>query len=164
MALTRSVVPFASLFRPCTIHNEEQNVVGSLGLRWRAELTTLNFSLSRNIAPRSDGTEVVQDQLRFYIDRTVTRRLNGSFAVVALQESAVGQVFQPTSNTFQLARQDRTYASFDFNVYWRMTQTMTAYVAYTHRLDRTDVTSGNVDKDNDRLFLGVKYRGVGLRR
>ncbi len=139
-------------FSPCVVHSEEENVVGSLGLRWRAELTTLNLDLSRNIAPRSDGTEVVQDQLRFFVNRTMTRRFSMTFATMGLKETAVGKFFQPGSANVQLIRQDRTYVTFDLSLNWKLTPTLSAYSSYTHRMDREDEPAGNVAKANNRLF------------
>ena len=155
---------FCFPFSPCEIHSEEENIVGGMGLRWRTQLSTLNLDLSRNIAPRSDGTEVVQDQLRFFIDRTLTRRLSGTFAIAALKESAVGKFFEPSSQIIQLVRQDRTYVTADLGANWRLTPTLSVYGRYSYRTDRQDVTGGSADRDNNRLFFGVKYRGVGLRR
>lgn len=155
---------FCFPFSPCVIHNEEENLVGGMGLRWRAQLTTLNLDISRNIAPRSDGTEVVQDQARFFVDRTLTRRLSGTLAILALQESAVGKIFEPSSNSLQLVRQDRTYISADLSASWKLTPTLSVYGTYTYQMDRQDVIGFSADRDNNRLFFGVKYRGVGLRR
>jgi len=149
---------------PCSASNEERNFVGSLELRKRSELTTLNFSLGSQIAPRSDGTEVVQEQVRLFVDRRLSARLNGSLGVLYSMESAVGRVFQPETSTIGLARQDRTYFTVDSTVFWRLTQTMSVFGTYTYVSDTTDVTGGNIHQTNNRLYFGVRYRGVGLRR
>jgi hypothetical protein len=149
---------------PCATSNEERNFVGSLELRKRSENTTLNFSLGSQIAPRSDGTEVIQEQARLYVDRVVSQKLSASLGLLYSMESAVGQVFQPATASFGLARQDRTYFTVEPGVSWRLTETLSVYGNYAYVRDTTDVTTGNVDQTNNRLFLGVLYRGVGLRR
>ncbi len=149
---------------PCSTSNEERNFVGSLDLRKRSELTTLNFSVSSQIAPRSDGTEVVQEQARFFMVRTLTSRLSGTFGAIYSQESAVGQIFQPETATIGFARQDRTYITLEPGVAWQLTKTLSVFGNYAYISNDTDVPSGNVQETNNRLFLGVRYRGVGLRR
>ncbi|MEO7386310.1 MAG: hypothetical protein ABIX37_05190 [Gammaproteobacteria bacterium] len=149
---------------PCAISNEERNFVGSLDLRKRSEETTLNFSLSSQIAPRSDGTEVVQEQARLFVVRTLTRRLTGTFGGIYSLESAVGQIFQPETATFGLARQDRNYFTVDTGLSWQLTTTLALYGTYSYTDNETDTTSGTVSQTNNRLFFGVRYRGVALRR
>lgn len=149
---------------PCSTSNEERNFVGSLDLRKRSELTTLNFSISSQIAPRSDGTEVVQEQARIFVVRTLTRRLTGTFGAVYSQESAVGQIFQVETATIGLARQDRTYFTVEPGISWRLTETLSLSASYAYISNDTDVTGGNVEEANHRLYFGVRYRGVGLRR
>lgn len=152
------------LLAPCSTNNEERNFVGNLELRKRSELTTLNFSLGSQIAPRSDGTEVVQEQLRFYVDRRLSNRLDGSVGVLYSMESAVGQIFQPETATIGLAREDRNYFTIDTGLSWRLTETLSVYGTYSYVWDTTDVTTGNIHQTNNRLYFGVRYRGVGLRR
>lgn len=152
------------LAAPCSTRNEERNFVGSLDLRKRSELTTLNFTLSSQIAPRSDGTEVVQEQARLFVDQALTRRLSGSLGLLYSMESAVGQIFQAETASFGLARQDRTYFTIQPGISWQLTETLSVYTSYTYVSDTTDVTNGNVRQTNNRLFLGVRYRGIGLRR
>ncbi|MEQ1802487.1 MAG: hypothetical protein ABL989_11235 [Gammaproteobacteria bacterium] len=149
---------------PCATSNEERNFVGSLELRKRSEGTTLNFSLGSQIAPRSDGTEVVQEQVRLFVDRVFTQKLSGSLGLLYSTESAVGQIFQPETASFGLARQDRNYFTIEPRISWRLTETLSVYSSYIYVSDTTDVTGGNVEQTNNRLYFGVLYRGVGLRR
>lgn len=149
---------------PCATSNEERNFVGSFDLRKRSELTTMNFSLSSQIAPRSDGTEVVQEQARFYIERVLSRRLSATLGLLYRMETAVGQVFKPETASFGLARQDRTYFTIEPRLSWRLTEVLSINGSYAYVSDVTDVTSGNVHQTNNRLYFGVLYRGVGLRR
>jgi len=152
------------LTNPCATSNEERNFVGSLVLQKRSESTTLNFTLGSQIAPRSDGTEVVQEQARLYVNRVVTQKLSASLGLLYSMESAVGQVFQPNTGNILLARQDRTYFTVEPGMSWRITETLSAYGSYAYVSDTTDVTNGDVQQTNNRLFLGVIYRGIGVRR
>lgn len=150
---------------PCSTSNEERNFVGSLELRKRSELTTLNFSVSSQIAPRSDGTEVVVEQARLYVDRKLTGKLVGTLGFLYSMESAVGEVFQPETATLGFARLDRDYLTIDSRLTWRLTATLSMYGAYSYQTDTTDlVTGGTTQRTNNRLFLGVRYRGLGIRR
>lgn len=150
---------------PCSTSDEERNFVGSIDLRKRSELTTLNFSIASQIAPRSDGTEVIQEQVRLYVDRRLTNRLGGTLGALYSMESAVGQVFQPETATLGLARQDRDYLTIDTGLSWRLTATMTVYGTYSYVSDTTDlIGGGNVHQTNNRLYLGVRYQGTGIRR
>jgi hypothetical protein len=147
------------------IRNEERNFVGNVTLRRRAEQGYLNFSLGRRVAPGSSGSEVVQDTLRLAFDRNLTPTLTGSLATIVQQQSAVGRVFQPGSNISALVRQDRTYISADSSLSWRMTETLSLLGTYTYVFNKNDVASANNNEEtNNRLYLGVLYRGVGLRR
>jgi len=150
---------------PCATSNEERNFVGSLELRKRSEKTTLNFSVGSQIAPRSDGTEVVQEQARLYVDRRLTSRLGSSLGVLYSRESAVGQIFQPETSTIGLARQDRDYFTIDTSLSWRLTETLTAFGTYSYVSDTTDaLTGGDIHQTNNRLYVGIRYRGTGIRR
>ncbi|MEO8444536.1 MAG: hypothetical protein ABI567_05990 [Gammaproteobacteria bacterium] len=150
---------------PCTVSNEERNFTGNVSLRRRSELTTMNLSLARQIAPRSDGTEVVQDQLRFFIERPLTRKLRGSLGAVASQESAVGRIFQQGSATGTLARQDRTYVTVDSRIAWQLTEALSAYGTYTYVSDKNSRSTGNDSQvQNNRLYFGILYRAIVFRR
>jgi hypothetical protein len=150
----------------CSISNEARNFVGNVALRKRSEETTLNFSLGRAVAPGSNGTEVVQDTMRFYVDRTLTRKLTGSVGTLVIKSSALSKYFQRDSPVIDRIRQDSTYYSIDSHLSWRLTETLLVYGAYTYNYNESDVIggNGNVQETNNLLFFGVQYRGVGLRR
>ena len=152
--MTRSSININNVFR-----NQERNFVGSLDLRKRSELTTANFTLSSQIAPRSDGTEVVQERVRLLFERRLTNRLSGNISGLYSRESAVGR-----DSTSAILRQDRDYFTVDTGLSWSLTETLSVYGSYTYVSDTTDVIGGNVHQTNNRLYFGVRYRGVGLRR
>lgn len=147
----------------CSNVSEAQNVVGSLELRKRSELTNLNFFLTRAIAPSSDGTEVVQDTFRFLVERKLTSKLRGSLATIYLQQSAVGQVFRSDQAEAVLGTQNRKYVTLDGILSWNLTANLTFNGAYTYYLDRTDFSGANTTQNNNRLIFGFVYRGTGFR-
>ncbi len=140
----------------CSDSNDDRNLVGDIGLRKRSELTTLNFNVSRSLAPSSNGTQVVQDQFRFYVDRTITDRLSVGAAATYIKEAAVASD----------SRRDRTYLTGDARVTWRLTPTLSAYGTYTYISNEYDfnVTAADTQQTNHRLIFGFTYRGVGIRR
>jgi predicted porin len=139
---------------PCSASDDDRNFVGDIGLRKRSELTTLNFNVSRSLAPSSNGTEVVRDQFRFYVNRTVTQRLSASAASVYIEESAVAGA----------ERVDRTYLTVDATLTWRLTSTLSTYGTYTYISNEYDRTINKTEATNNRLYVGFSYRGVGFRR
>jgi len=150
--------PLTGAFCPedalCSASDDDRNFVGDIGLRQRSELTTLNFNVSRSVAPSSNGTEVVQDQFRFYVDRTVTQRLSVSAASIYMKESAVAVD----------AIRDRTYLTIDTTLTWRLTPTLSTYGTYTYYSNEYDARNANTQQTNNRLYVGFSYRGVGFRR
>jgi hypothetical protein len=150
--------PLTGTFCPqdalCSASNEDRNLVGDIGLRKRSELTTMNFNVTRSLAPSSNGTEVVRNQFRFYVNRTVTERLSAGAAAVYIDETAVASA----------ERVDRTYLTIDTTVTWRLTATLSAYGTYTYVSNEYDRTINNSQSTNNRLYLGFSYQGVGFRR
>ncbi len=150
--------PLTGAFCPedalCSASDDDRNFVGDIGLRKRSELTTLNFNVSRYQAPSSNGTEVVRDQFRFYVNRTVTQRLSVSAASYYTDESAVAGG----------DRLNRTYLTIEPTLTWRLTKTLSTYGKYTFTSNEYDQTIGNTEVTNNRLYVGFSYSGVGFRR
>jgi hypothetical protein len=132
----------------------DQNFVGNLSVRKRSERTTVNFTAGRSLAPRSDGTEVVQDQLRIFIQRTLSRRLTGSLGLVYLDETSVADIF----------RHEREYFTVDGRLRWQMTPNWSVSGGYSYYDDQDQSSFGfEADKTNNRWFLGVSWRGTQFR-
>lgn len=135
---------------PCAASDEDRNFVGSLNVRKRSERTTFNLDISRALAPRSNGTEVVQDDFRFFVNRTLTSRFSTDIGAVLTSSTAVGG----------LGRDDQDYRTIETRLNYRLTSTLSAYTTYSY-VSTDDV----VEKDvNNRLYFGITYRGTGLRR
>jgi len=150
--------PLTGAFCPedalCSASNDDRNLVGDIGLRKRSEVTTMNFNVSRSLAPSSNGTEVVRNQVRFYVNRTLTQRLSASFASIYIDETAVASA----------ERVDRTYLTIDTTLKWRLTSTLSAYGTYSYFSNEYDRIISNTQSTNNRLYLGFSYQGVGFRR
>ncbi|MDH4056955.1 MAG: hypothetical protein OEV58_16465 [Gammaproteobacteria bacterium] len=150
--------PLTGAFCPedalCSASDDDRNFLGDIGLRKRSELTSLNFNVSRSLAPSSNGTEVVRDQFRFYVDRTLTQRLNLGAAAIYSEETAVAGP----------DRAYRTYLTVDTTVRWRLTETLSTYGTFTYVSNKYDVSTANSEATNNRLYVGFSYRGVGFRR
>ncbi len=144
----------------CSISNEARNFVGYAQLRKRSEDTTYNVSLSRAISPSSNGTQTVQDSVRFDVDQTLTRKLSGGIGTLYSKNSSLSENFSGFGNF----RQDSTYLTVDSRLSWSLTDTLSVYGSYSYISSETDATSGSVDQSNNRVFFGVLYRGVGFRR
>ncbi len=147
----------------CTASDDAQNFVGDIGLRMRGELTTLNFNVTRSLAPRSNGGEVVQDQARIFVDRTITERLSINAGTIYSEESALTN-FNSEIGTVIASRQDRTYFTVDTTVTWRLTPTLSTYGKYSYQSNDESPVTGDLTQVNHRLFFGFLYRGVGFRR
>lgn len=137
----------------CTFSNTSRNFVGSLNVRKRSELTTMNVEVSRNLAPNSNGTQYVQDALRFYLNRDITERLAGTFGTVVTKSSAVGN----------LRRLDQNYFAADAGLRWRLTPTWSLGGTYSFILSNSDSNTSSTRQENNVLYFSVSYRGVGLR-
>lgn len=161
--VTRSSVDVSGITSGA-ISNETRNFVGNIGLRKRSEETTLNFSVGRAIAPGSNGTQVVQDTLRFYVDRALSRKLSGTVGTLVIKNSALSKGFQQDSQLIERIRQDSTYFTVDARLSWSLTETLSVYGTYSYISNKTDATTSNVQETNNLLSFGVLYRGVGLRR
>lgn len=149
--LTGALCPEDAL---CSASDDDRNLVGDIGIRQRSELTTLNLNATRSLAPSSNGTEVVQDQFRFYVDRTITQRLSVSGGAVFIDETAVAGD----------SRRDRTYLTIDGMVTWRLTPTLSTYGKYSYVSNEYNVTNADTEQTNNRVSFGVSYRGTGFRR
>lgn len=137
----------------CSFSNTSANFVGSISVRNRSELTTLNFDLSRNLAPNSNGTQYVQDALRLYLNRDITQRLVGTVGTVLTHSKAVGD----------LRRLDQSYVNLETGLSWRLTPTWSMSGSYTFVISNSDADSSSTRAKNNALFFSLAYRSVGIR-
>lgn len=149
------VDPVTGVFCPlnalCVASDEARNFVGNFSINKRSESTTLDFSASRSLAPRSNGAQVVQDQFSLYWLRTLTARLSAT----------AGALYSNSSAVADLGRQNQDYYNFNASLTWKLTPTLSTYGKYSYvSSDDGGATSRDT---NNILFFGVAYRGVGMR-
>lgn len=156
-----------SVVRSCAISNEARNFVGYAQLRKRSEDTTFNVSLSRAIAPNSNGTQTVQDSVRLDVDQSLTPKLSGGVGALYAKDSSLtndNSQFEQFGNF----RQDSTYLTLDSRISWSLTETLALYGEYSYISSENDANnrnfSSNSNQNNNRVFIGVRYRGIGFRR
>ncbi len=153
--------------RTCSISNEARNFVGYAQLRKRSEDTAFNFSLSQAIAPNSNGTQTVQQSVRLDVDQTLTRKLSGGIGALYSKNSSLTKDSSPLGE-FGNFRQDSSYLTVDSRISWNLTETLSVFGSYSYISGETDANnsnfSSNSQQSNNRVFLGVRYRGVGFRR
>jgi hypothetical protein len=145
-----------------TFRASQSSLLGNFGIRKRTEKTTLNFDVGRTQVPRSDGRQVNQDEVRFFVDHNFTQRFSGRAGVVLLDLSTIGDF-----DRFQ-----QEFVTTDLSVAYRLLPTWTVRALFTYRDTTTDFNQfgdfGNFtqefDQENRRLFLSVTWAGLGWRR
>ena len=145
----------------CTSKNEGRNFVGDISLKKRSELTNFNLSLERSIAPTSNGREVVQDQLRLYMDHRFTGKLSGSLGGLLTRESSLFSARTALGSEIQ-ERVKRTYFTIGATASWRLTETLSASGSYNY-ISEDNGSTGNSRVANNQLSVGVVYQPVGFR-
>ena len=131
------------------IDNATTSDVLGVALRRRAELTSMNLSLTRRIQPNASGFVVERDEFRGFVERRFTPRLTGRVGL-RLYETA----------TLDDARDvdQREDARFELNLRWALTQRWFVDAGYNY-VSREFVVE-NRDADSNEFFLGINYRGL----
>jgi hypothetical protein len=138
------------------VDNADSNPTYGLSFRNRAERTTWNIDLRRQISPNGSGYVVVRDEFRVFADRQLTARLSGRLGLRAFATGTVGDV-RPGS--------DRDDFRLESRLEWAFTQRflINGGINFTSR----KFSSQGTDADSNELYLGVTYRGLeraGRRR
>ena len=136
----------------CSISQSADNFVGGLTLRQSSEVMTTTVEYSQSQAPRSNGTSVNSENFRLGFDRTFSARFNGSVNLLYASDSALGDY----------GRADRTYYSAYGTLRYRLTETLSVTGSYYYSVNDDDANSDK--QTNNRLFLSLVYKGVGIRR
>jgi hypothetical protein len=136
----------------CSISESSDNFVGGLTLRQASEVMTTTLEYSQSQSPRSNGTSVISDNVRLAFDRTLSKRFTGSISLLYASDSALGNY----------GREDRTYYSAYGTLRYRLTETLSLTGSYYYSVNDDDANSDK--QTNNRLFLSLVYRGVGIRR
>jgi hypothetical protein len=137
----------------CSISTTSRTFVGSLNVRKRSEVTTMNVDISRNLAPNSNGTQYIEDAFRLYVDRELTARLVGT----------LGMVFTKSQSVADIRRLDQDYYTVSAALRWKLTPTWSLAGNYAYVTSNSDAGNSSSKEKNNALFLSVIYRGVGYR-
>lgn len=136
----------------CSLSESSKNFIGGITLRQSSEIMTTTVEYSQSQAPRSNGTSVVSDNFRLGFDRTFSRRFNGSINLLYANDSALGDI----------GRRDRTFYSANGTLRYRLTETLSLNGSYYYSVNDDDANSDK--QTNNRLFISLVYRGMGIRR
>ncbi|MCP5138954.1 MAG: hypothetical protein H6979_03745 [Chromatiales bacterium] len=139
-------------FALCSISENSNNFVGGITLRQQSEVMTTTIDYSQSQAPRSNGTSVVSESFRVNFQRTLSRKLDGSFNLLYTSDSALGNY----------GRQDRAYFSGNAALRYRLTRTLAVNGSYNYSVNNDDANGAK--QKNNSLFFSLIYTGVGIRR
>lgn len=139
-------------FALCSGSESSDNFVGGITLRQSSEVMTTTVEYSQSQAPRSNGTSVVSDNFRLGFNRNLSQRLNGSIDLLYASDSSLGNI----------GRRDRVYYSAGGTLRYRLTETLSVNGSYYYSVNDDDANSAK--QKNNRLFISLVYKGVGIRR
>jgi len=141
----------SDITRTVPLHTEESNSGwgGTLTAYRKMEVSRWRFTIGRRYIPTSAGSNANLDQLRLQYTRDLSQRLQ--FGGVARYESR-----QDTAR--EVSRENRDYARGDLSLTWNATQNW--YVTGSYSYIWEDRERAISDADNNRLYVGVGYRGL----
>lgn len=136
----------------CSIRESSDNFVGGLALTQSSEVMSTTFEYSQRQAPRSNGTSVVSDNFRLSFERTISERFTGAINLLYASDSSLGDI----------GREDRDYYAASGTLRYRLTQTLSVSGSYYYSVNKDDANSD--EQTNNRLFISLVYKGLGIRR
>jgi hypothetical protein len=139
-------------FALCSFRESSSNFVGGITFRQSSESMVTTVEYSQSQAPRSNGTSVVSDNFRLGFERTLSERFTTAINLLYANDSALGDV----------GREDRVYYAASGTLRYRLTQTLSINGSYYYSVNKDDANSDN--QTNNRLFISLAYKGVGIRR
>ncbi|HEX6998143.1 MAG TPA: hypothetical protein VF322_08355 [Gammaproteobacteria bacterium] len=122
-----------------------------LGFRKRTEIATLNLDARRLVTPNASGHLEERDEFRIFLDRQLTPRVSGSFAVRYIDTSALGNV-----SSFQ-----RDYYRLGFDFEWAMTPQWSLGGGFDWTRQEWD--DRDEEGTSNALWFGMTYRGLSRR-
>ncbi|HEY8518625.1 MAG TPA: hypothetical protein VIN61_00985 [Gammaproteobacteria bacterium] len=120
----------------------------SLGFRKRTEIATLNLDARQLVAPNASGYLEQRDEFRVFLNRRLTPRLNGGFAIRYIDTSTLGDV----------SRFERDYYRAGFDFEWAMTPQWSLGGGFDWTRQEWD-DRGEHGTSN-AVWLGMTYRGL----
>ena len=132
--------------------DDDTNWLADFGIRKRSETTTLNFNLTRRVAPSSGGTVVTRDEIRFYIDQRFSPKFSTRFGGRYSEQESVGDI----------QRNQRDYGTAEILGTYRLSRRWSVEAGYRHIFSEFD-GQGNTDARQNRIYVGVTFTGFGIQ-
>ncbi len=137
-----------------TIKNADFNYTVDFALNRRAERTSFNFDLGRQVDPNGSGYVVNRDQVWINMTRDMTRRLQSNAGLRLTRTRAVG---------LGATNADRDYVRFELSFDWHMKEQLFLTMGYDLTAQRfVDSAEGRVASNT--VYFGVGYSGKSRRR
>jgi hypothetical protein len=138
------------------LNDSDDNYSFATGFRRRAERSSLNFDLLRQIGPDSFGFLVARNQLRMTVLGEMSPRLNGYLALRVIESEGIRD---------DIVQEDRKYGRAEIGINWALGElwALTAAYEYSSRdVTASEFEAGNADSNS--VSLGFRYRGRSRRQ
>ena len=144
------------------VRGTEDTPIFSLGVDKRGERSSMRTEVARRMSPDALGFVAPRDELRVSWQRAMTARVNGGFALRAIDAEGVPNVIGSA----------RRYGRAEFDIEWQLRPTWSFVAGYAYAKALPDGPLANVDgsplandegSDSNTLTLGIRYRGRSQR-
>jgi hypothetical protein len=128
----------------------DDNATFGLGLRKRTEFANLNVDLQRQVNPDSFGFLAARNQLRFALQRQMSRALGGTIALRAIETEGIRGVIAG----------DRSYGRVELGIDWAFAELWSFVAGYeysTRQINSFELDAG--DASSNAISLGFSYQG-----
>jgi hypothetical protein len=123
----------------------ENSVSAGAGVSWAFQVTNLFLDAMRSVNPSPSGFSVVQNELRFRLERQYTPRLAAFAGLVGVKQDAVG-----AGNSFV----GTSYVSGNIGLEWRATRAVALAAAYGYQWQKF---SGSPSADSNSIKVSFVY-------
>lgn len=136
------------------VDNADSSYTLNIGLRKRAQRTTLNFDIGRELYPNGIGFLTNTDQLRLFVNRQFSERFSGRVGVRAFRIRALGDVS---------AGNERDYSRLELEMQWGLTPRWGFRAGYTYS-SREYLNRPEPAASSRVLYVGIAYAGMSRQR
>jgi hypothetical protein len=135
------------------VDNASTDFTLRVGVRKRAERSSINFDLTRDAYPNSSGFAIVRNEFRTYFGREMTPRLTMDVGVRVSQTASLDDV---------KSEDDRNYKRAELNFTWAIKPVLFLGAGYSYTAQ--EFTSENVGQAaSNGIYIGIGYRGLSRR-
>jgi hypothetical protein len=132
------------------VDNADSSYTLNVGLRKRAQRTTLNFDIGRQLFPNGIGFLTNTDQVRLFVSRQFSERFSGRVGVRAFSIRTLGNV---------AAANERDYSRLELELQWGLTPRWGFRAGYTYS-NRKYTNRGEPAASSRVLYVGIGYAGL----